>query len=219
MFPQYIPAPLPSAPPPPAVVCTCETQVRELKEEVLTLRQESRELRMLAERLAERVNSLEKERVTVVSGGLSSSTPTKASSSTPTKAPLSSQFVPPSPQKVEERRGETQFWCVACGVEISGMHCLQAHNRSDKHERRKVLLDHSVAAPPDVHCPRCNIRVPAYQMQRHINSAEHFRSIMSSAVMHHCDVCDVDICGEANLKMHLAGSKHKSRLVMLGHTS
>ncbi|KAM4731843.1 zinc finger protein 385B [Anableps anableps] len=147
--------------------------------------------------------------------GLSSSSSSSSSSKscppssvTPSPAPpalqttsSSSQDVPLSAES-EEEKAKKLLYCSLCKVAVNSLSQLEAHNAGAKH---KTMLEARSGAGPIKAYPR-----PGAKLKNGSSSALKGSGLQNKTF--HCQICDVHVNSEIQLKQHISSRRHKDRV-------
>ncbi|KAM9805174.1 zinc finger protein 385B [Neosynchiropus ocellatus] len=135
---------------------------------------------------------------------LPNSTFSSTSSSPPSAphiAPAPHEDGPPSAES-EEEKAKKLLYCSLCKVAVNSLSQLEAHNAGSKH---KTMLDARSGAGPIKAYPRPGAK------QKNPNS-----SVVKGSGLHnktfHCQICDVHVNSEIQLKQHISSRRHKDRV-------
>nr|XP_057937691.1 zinc finger protein 385B isoform X2 [Doryrhamphus excisus] len=130
----------------------------------------------------------------------SSSSP-PAHTSPPPPSPPSSQEAPPIIES-EEEKAKKLLYCSLCKVAVNSLSQLQAHNAGSKH---KTMLDARSGAGLIKSYPR-----PGTKLKTCVNSAVKGSGLQNKTF--HCQICDVHVNSEIQLKQHITSRRHKDRV-------
>ncbi|KAM4561889.1 zinc finger protein 385B isoform 2-T2 [Fundulus diaphanus] len=150
--------------------------------------------------------------------GLSSSSSSSSSSSkscpTSSVTPSPSGAAPPAPQTTsssqdaplsaesEEEKAKKLLYCSLCKVAVNSLSQLEAHNAGSKH---KTMLEARSGAGPIKAYPR-----PGAKLKNGISSAVKGSGLQNKTF--HCQICDVHVNSEIQLKQHISSRRHKDRV-------
>ncbi|XP_076602760.1 zinc finger protein 385B isoform X3 [Chaetodon auriga] len=147
----------------------------------------------------------------------SSSSSSKASPPPPPPAPvttsLSSAPPPPAPSQAspqdaplsvesEEEKAKKLLYCSLCKVAVNSLSQLEAHNAGSKH---KTMLEARSGAGPIKAYPR-----PGAKLKNGSTSALKGSGLQNKTF--HCQICDVHVNSEIQLKQHISSRRHKDRV-------
>ncbi|XP_036396606.1 zinc finger protein 385B-like isoform X2 [Megalops cyprinoides] len=120
--------------------------------------------------------------------------PAPAPPAPPTPAP------PPSVES-EEEKAKKLLYCSLCKVAVNSLSQLEAHNTGSKH---KTMLEARNGAGPIKAYPRpgSKLKVQATVMKGSGLQNKTF----------HCEICDVHVNSEIQLKQHISSRRHKDRV-------
>ncbi|XP_072523698.1 zinc finger protein 385C-like isoform X2 [Salminus brasiliensis] len=108
------------------------------------------------------------------------------------------------PDKEGRKNSKRNLHCPVCKVTVNSSSQLEAHYSGSKH---KLMLEGQCVQPRrrggKVISSRMNPRP-----KRHGNK----NSATSSSQSYHCDVCDIAVNSETQLKQHMSSRRHKDRL-------
>ncbi|CAK6977835.1 zinc finger protein 385B [Scomber scombrus] len=150
--------------------------------------------------------------------GLSSSTSSSSSSSSkvppppppPAPVPSSSSPAPPPPSsqdaplsaESEEEKAKKLLYCSLCKVAVNSLSQLEAHNAGSKH---KTMLEARSGAGPIKAYPR-----PGGKLKNGSSSTLKGSGLQNKTF--HCQICDVHVNSEIQLKQHISSRRHKDRV-------
>ncbi|XP_054471612.1 zinc finger protein 385B [Anoplopoma fimbria] len=151
----------------------------------------------------------------------SSSSPpsSKASLLSPPPAPVissSSPSLPPPPpsqassqdapisvvNESEEEKAKKLLYCSLCKVAVNSLSQLEAHNAGSKH---KTMLEARSGAGPIKAYPRAGAKLK-------IVSGIALKGSGLQNKTFHCQICDVHVNSEIQLKQHISSRRHKDRV-------
>ncbi|XP_055361304.1 zinc finger protein 385B isoform X3 [Betta splendens] len=121
----------------------------------------------------------------------------------PTPPTSSSQDAPLSLES-EEEKAKKLLYCSLCKVAVNSLSQLEAHNAGSKH---KTMLEARSGAGPIKAYPR-----PGAKLK---NGAGAGSSVKGSGLQNktfHCQICDVHVNSEIQLKQHISSRRHKDRV-------
>ncbi|XP_054871202.1 LOW QUALITY PROTEIN: zinc finger protein 385B [Amphiprion ocellaris] len=127
--------------------------------------------------------------------------PVTSSSSSPAPPPPPSQDAPPSAES-EEEKAKKLLYCSLCKVAVNSLSQLEAHNAGSKH---KTMLEARSGAGPIKAYPR-----PGAKLKNGSSSALKGSGLQNKTF--HCQICDVHVNSEIQLKQHISSRRHKDRV-------
>ncbi|XP_051814760.1 zinc finger protein 385B isoform X2 [Acanthochromis polyacanthus] len=127
--------------------------------------------------------------------------PVTSSSSSPAPPPPPSQDAPPSAES-EEEKAKKLLYCSLCKVAVNSLSQLEAHNAGSKH---KTMLEARSGAGPIKAYPR-----PGAKLKSGSSSALKGSGLQNKTF--HCQICDVHVNSEIQLKQHISSRRHKDRV-------
>uniref|UniRef100_A0A8C8H768 Zinc finger protein 385B n=1 Tax=Oncorhynchus tshawytscha TaxID=74940 RepID=A0A8C8H768_ONCTS len=149
-----------------------------------------------------------------------SSTTSSSSSSIPTPASLAPEMSKPTLTKPtpvpavpaasapckhsdesEEEKAKKLLYCSLCKVAVNSLSQLEAHNTGSKH---KTMLEARDGAGPIKAYPRPGAKL---KVQATITKGSGLQN-----KMFHCEICDVHVNSEIQLKQHISSRRHKDRV-------
>uniref|UniRef100_A0A671XRR6 Zinc finger protein 385B n=1 Tax=Sparus aurata TaxID=8175 RepID=A0A671XRR6_SPAAU len=138
--------------------------------------------------------------------GLLSSSPSPSSKASPPPAPpassqASSQDAPLSAES-EEEKAKKLLYCSLCKVAVNSLSQLEAHNAGSKH---KTMLEARSGAGPIKAYPR-----PGAKLKNGTTSTLKGSGLQNKTF--HCQICDVHVNSEIQLKQHISSRRHKDRV-------
>ncbi|XP_042369960.1 zinc finger protein 385B-like, partial [Plectropomus leopardus] len=153
------------------------------------------------------------------SSSSSSSSPpsSKASPPPPPPAPVTSSSPPapppPPPSQAssqdahlsaesEEEKAKKLLYCSLCKVAVNSLSQLEAHNAGSKH---KTMLEARSGAGPIKAYPRAGAK-----LKNGSSSALKGSGLQNKTF--HCQICDVHVNSEIQLKQHISSRRHKDRV-------
>ncbi|KAM9709695.1 zinc finger protein 385B isoform 2-T2 [Menidia menidia] len=146
--------------------------------------------------------------------GLSSSSSSSSSkSSVPAPVTASSSSGPPSTQtsspqdaalsvESEEEKAKKLLYCSLCKVAVNSLSQLEAHNAGSKH---KTMLEARSGAGPIKAYPR-----PGAKLKNGTSVGLKGSGLQNKTF--HCQICDVHVNSEIQLKQHISSRRHKDRV-------
>ncbi|XP_069010431.1 zinc finger protein 385B isoform X2 [Embiotoca jacksoni] len=140
----------------------------------------------------------------------SSSSSSKASPPPPPPAPTTSSAAaaPPPSQDAplsaesEEEKAKKLLYCSLCKVAVNSLSQLEAHNAGSKH---KTMLEARSGAGPIKAFPR-----PGAKLKNGSTSGLKGSGLQNKTF--HCQICDVHVNSEIQLKQHISSRRHKDRV-------
>ncbi|XP_035860375.1 zinc finger protein 385B isoform X3 [Sander lucioperca] len=146
----------------------------------------------------------------------SSSPSSQASPPPPPPAPVtssSSPAAPPPPSQAstqnaplsvesEEEKAKKLLYCSLCKVAVNSLSQLEAHNAGSKH---KTMLEARSGAGPIKAYPRAGAK-----LKNGSSSALKGSGLQNKTF--HCQICDVHVNSEIQLKQHISSRRHKDRV-------
>ncbi|XP_075335292.1 zinc finger protein 385B isoform X2 [Odontesthes bonariensis] len=147
----------------------------------------------------------------VLSSSSSSSSSSKSSALAPVT--LSSSSGPPSSQtcssqdaplsvESEEEKAKKLLYCSLCKVAVNSLSQLEAHNAGSKH---KTMLEARSGAGPIKAYPR-----PGAKPKNGTSLGLKGSGLQNKTF--HCQICDVHVNSEIQLKQHISSRRHKDRV-------
>uniref|UniRef100_A0A670HZM1 Zinc finger protein 385B n=1 Tax=Podarcis muralis TaxID=64176 RepID=A0A670HZM1_PODMU len=100
----------------------------------------------------------------------------------------------------EEEKAKKLLYCSLCKVAVNSLSQLEAHNTGSKH---KTMVEARNGAGPIKSYPRPGSRLKAQNVT------------MGSGLQNktfHCEICDVHVNSEIQLKQHISSRRHKDRV-------
>ncbi|XP_054643221.1 zinc finger protein 385B isoform X2 [Dunckerocampus dactyliophorus] len=119
----------------------------------------------------------------------------------PPRLPPLSQEAPPIVDS-EEEKAKKLLYCSLCKVAVNSLSQLQAHNAGSKH---KTMLDARSGAGPIKSYPR-----PGAKLKTCGSPAVKGSGLQNKTF--HCQICDVHVNSEIQLKQHITSRRHKDRV-------
>ncbi|XP_074551522.1 zinc finger protein 385B isoform X2 [Halichoeres trimaculatus] len=119
----------------------------------------------------------------------------------PPPPPPSSQDAPLSAES-EEEKAKKLLYCSLCKVAVNSLSQLEAHNAGSKH---KTMLEARSGAGPIKAYPR-----PGAKLKNGSSSALKGSGLQNKTF--HCQICDVHVNSEIQLKQHISSRRHKDRV-------
>ncbi|KAI3356098.1 hypothetical protein L3Q82_017360 [Scortum barcoo] len=121
--------------------------------------------------------------------------------SPPPPSSSSSQDAPLSVES-EEEKAKKLLYCSLCKVAVNSLSQLEAHNAGSKH---KTMLEARSGAGPIKAYPR-----PGAKLKTGSSSALKGSGLQNKTF--HCQICDVHVNSEIQLKQHISSRRHKDRV-------
>uniref|UniRef100_A0ABM5EUX4 Zinc finger protein 385B isoform X4 n=1 Tax=Pogona vitticeps TaxID=103695 RepID=A0ABM5EUX4_9SAUR len=100
----------------------------------------------------------------------------------------------------EEEKAKNLLYCSLCKVAVNSLSQLEAHNTGSKH---KTMVEARNGAGPIKSYPR-----PGSRLKTHSNTTG---SGLQNKTFH-CEICDVHVNSEIQLKQHISSRRHKDRV-------
>ncbi|XP_075887159.1 zinc finger protein 385B isoform X2 [Nelusetta ayraudi] len=119
----------------------------------------------------------------------------------PATSQASSNDAPPSAES-EEEKAKKLLYCSLCKVAVNSLSQLEAHNAGSKH---KTMLEARSGAGPIKAYPR-----PGAKLKN--GSATGLKGSGLQNKTFHCQICDVHVNSEIQLKQHISSRRHKDRV-------
>ncbi|KAK1789139.1 hypothetical protein P4O66_015086 [Electrophorus voltai] len=104
-------------------------------------------------------------------------------------------------QESEEEKAKKLLYCSLCKVAVNSLSQLEAHNTGSKH---KTMLEARNGAGPIKAYPRPGSKL---KMQANILKGSGLQN-----KTFHCEICDVHVNSEIQLKQHISSRRHKDRV-------
>ncbi|CDQ59671.1 unnamed protein product [Oncorhynchus mykiss] len=101
----------------------------------------------------------------------------------------------------EEEKAKKLLYCSLCKVAVNSLSQLEAHNTGSKH---KTMLEARDGAGPIKAYPRPGAKL---KVQATITKGSGLQN-----KMFHCEICDVHVNSEIQLKQHISSRRHKDRV-------
>uniref|UniRef100_UPI0037E996D0 zinc finger protein 385B n=1 Tax=Semicossyphus pulcher TaxID=241346 RepID=UPI0037E996D0 len=143
-----------------------------------------------------------------------SSSSSKASPPPPPSAPVTASALPTPPSsqapsqdapvsaESEEEKAKKLLYCSLCKVAVNSLSQLEAHNAGSKH---KTMLEARSGAGPIKAYPR-----PGAKLKNGSSSTLKGSGLQNKTF--HCQICDVHVNSEIQLKQHISSRRHKDRV-------
>ncbi|XP_049340623.1 zinc finger protein 385B isoform X2 [Astyanax mexicanus] len=120
----------------------------------------------------------------------------------PALKPLPKQPSPPEPSlESEEEKAKKLLYCSLCKVAVNSLSQLEAHNTGSKH---KTMLEARNGAGPIKAYPRPGSKL---KVQANVLKGSGLQN-----KTFHCEICDVHVNSEIQLKQHISSRRHKDRV-------
>ncbi|XP_037542999.1 zinc finger protein 385B isoform X1 [Nematolebias whitei] len=126
---------------------------------------------------------------------------TSTSSSAPPVQTSCSQDGAPSAE-LEEEKAKKLLYCSLCKVAVNSLSQLEAHNAGSKH---KTMLEARSGAGPIKAYPRPGAKLKSCSSSRMNGSGLQNKTF-------HCQICNVHVNSEIQLKQHISSRRHKDRV-------
>ncbi|XP_047670875.1 zinc finger protein 385B isoform X2 [Tachysurus fulvidraco] len=128
--------------------------------------------------------------------------PCPALSSSPAEHKASPKPSPAEPSaESEEEKAKKLLYCSLCKVAVNSLSQLEAHNTGSKH---KTMLEARNGAGPIKAYPRPGSKL---KMQANVLKGSGLQN-----KTFHCEICDVHVNSEIQLKQHISSRRHKDRV-------
>ncbi|XP_040004759.1 zinc finger protein 385B [Xiphias gladius] len=129
---------------------------------------------------------------------------TSSSSPAPLPPPPSQASSQDAPLSVEseEEKAKKLLYCSLCKVAVNSLSQLEAHNAGSKH---KTMLEARSGAGPIKAYPR-----PGAKLKNGSSSGLKGSGLQNKTF--HCQICDVHVNSEIQLKQHISSRRHKDRV-------
>ncbi|XP_036401828.1 zinc finger protein 385B-like isoform X2 [Megalops cyprinoides] len=108
---------------------------------------------------------------------------------------------PPADTESEEEKAKKLLYCSLCKVAVNSLSQLEAHNTGSKH---KTMLEARNGAGPIKAYPR-----PGSKLKVQATATK--GSGLQNKTFH-CEICDVHVNSEIQLKQHISSRRHKDRV-------
>ncbi|TMS06535.1 Zinc finger protein 385B [Larimichthys crocea] len=119
----------------------------------------------------------------------------------PASSQASSQDAPLSAES-EEEKAKKLLYCSLCKVAVNSLSQLEAHNAGSKH---KTMLEARSGAGPIKAYPR-----PGAKLKNGSTNGLKGSGLQNKTF--HCQICDVHVNSEIQLKQHISSRRHKDRV-------
>uniref|UniRef100_A0A672ZAH2 Zinc finger protein 385B n=1 Tax=Sphaeramia orbicularis TaxID=375764 RepID=A0A672ZAH2_9TELE len=120
----------------------------------------------------------------------------------PSPAPTPSSHDAPVSSESEEEKAKKLLYCSLCKVAVNSLSQLEAHNAGSKH---KTMLEARSGAGPIKAYPR-----PGAKLKNGSSSTLKGSGLQNKTF--HCQICDVHVNSEIQLKQHISSRRHKDRV-------
>lgn len=127
------------------------------------------------------------------------------SSSSPAAPPppsLASSQDAPSSAETEDEKAKKLLYCSLCKVAVNSLSQLEAHNAGSKH---KTMMEARSGAGPIKAYPRAGAKLKN-------GSSSVLKGSGLQNKTFHCQICDVHVNSEIQLKQHISSRRHKDRV-------
>uniref|UniRef100_UPI003AAD8415 zinc finger protein 385B-like n=1 Tax=Centroberyx gerrardi TaxID=166262 RepID=UPI003AAD8415 len=122
-------------------------------------------------------------------------------SSPPSASPAPGLSSSCSSSKSEEEKAKKLLYCSLCKVAVNSLSQLEAHNTGSKH---KTMLEARSGAGPIKAYPRPGAKLKTQ------SSGPKGSGLQNKTF--HCQICDVHVNSEIQLKQHISSRRHKDRV-------
>ncbi|XP_049629424.1 zinc finger protein 385B isoform X2 [Suncus etruscus] len=119
---------------------------------------------------------------------------------TATSPSKSTNGAPGSVSESEEEKAKKLLYCSLCKVAVNSLSQLEAHNTGSKH---KTMVEARNGAGPIKSYPRPGSRLK-------IQNGSKGSGLQNKTF--HCEICDVHVNSEIQLKQHISSRRHKDRV-------
>ncbi|XP_050974260.1 zinc finger protein 385B isoform X1 [Labeo rohita] len=120
-----------------------------------------------------------------------------------TSKPAAVPTAPSEPSvESEEEKAKKLLYCSLCKVAVNSLSQLEAHNTGSKH---KTMLEARNGAGPIKAYPRPGSKLKVQATQINKGSGLQNKTF-------HCEICDVHVNSEIQLKQHISSRRHKDRV-------
>ncbi|XP_029315521.1 zinc finger protein 385B [Cottoperca gobio] len=127
--------------------------------------------------------------------------PAYVTSSSSPATPTPSQDAPLSMES-EEEKAKKLLYCSLCKVAVNSLSQLEAHNAGSKH---KTMMEARSGAGPIKAYPRAGAKLKN-------GSSSPLKGSGLQNKTFHCQICDVHVNSEIQLKQHISSRRHKDRV-------
>ncbi|XP_035629870.2 LOW QUALITY PROTEIN: zinc finger protein 385B-like [Oncorhynchus keta] len=108
----------------------------------------------------------------------------------------------PTPESEEEEKAKKLLYCSLCKVAVNSLSQLEAHNTGSKH---KTMLEARNGAGPIKAYPR-----PGSKLKVQATTVLKGSGLQNKTF--YCEICDVHVNSEIQLKQHISSRRHKDRV-------
>ncbi|XP_054237091.1 zinc finger protein 385B isoform X2 [Indicator indicator] len=119
---------------------------------------------------------------------------------TPTSSSKSTNGSPNAVSESEEEKAKKLLYCSLCKVAVNSLSQLEAHNTGSKH---KTMVEARNGAGPIKSYPRPGSRLK-------VQNGSKGSGLQNKTF--HCEICDVHVNSEIQLKQHISSRRHKDRV-------
>ncbi|NXG38357.1 Z385B protein, partial [Dromaius novaehollandiae] len=118
----------------------------------------------------------------------------------PTPSSKSTNGSPSTASESEEEKAKKLLYCSLCKVAVNSLSQLEAHNTGSKH---KTMVEARNGAGPIKSYPRPGSRLK-------VQNGSKGSGLQNKTF--HCEICDVHVNSEIQLKQHISSRRHKDRV-------
>ncbi|NXJ33793.1 Z385B protein, partial [Ciconia maguari] len=119
---------------------------------------------------------------------------------TPASSSKSTNGAPSTVSDSEEEKAKKLLYCSLCKVAVNSLSQLEAHNTGSKH---KTMVEARNGAGPIKSYPRPGSRLK-------VQNGSKGSGLQNKTF--HCEICDVHVNSEIQLKQHISSRRHKDRV-------
>ncbi|NXV82336.1 Z385B protein, partial [Atlantisia rogersi] len=119
---------------------------------------------------------------------------------TPASSSKSTNGAPNTVSESEEEKAKKLLYCSLCKVAVNSLSQLEAHNTGSKH---KTMVEARNGAGPIKSYPRPGSRLK-------VQNGNKGSGLQNKTF--HCEICDVHVNSEIQLKQHISSRRHKDRV-------
>ncbi|XP_046799855.1 zinc finger protein 385B isoform X4 [Gallus gallus] len=119
---------------------------------------------------------------------------------TPAVSSNSTNGAPSTTSESEEEKAKKLLYCSLCKVAVNSLSQLEAHNTGSKH---KTMVEARNGAGPIKSYPRPGSRLK-------VQNGSKGSGLQNKTF--HCEICDVHVNSEIQLKQHISSRRHKDRV-------
>ncbi|NXX83334.1 Z385B protein, partial [Urocolius indicus] len=119
---------------------------------------------------------------------------------TPASSSKSTNGAPNTVAESEEEKAKKLLYCSLCKVAVNSLSQLEAHNTGSKH---KTMVEARNGAGPIKSYPRPGSRLK-------VQNGSKGSGLQNKTF--HCEICDVHVNSEIQLKQHISSRRHKDRV-------